>query len=225
MTLRRTALLAALAVLASAAPAVAAPTLAPLKPCYVSVLQAPPDDFETEAVVVSGSGFTPGAKVDVRVDGALAQSGVVVDAAGNLPVGAVSAPTVKAAERRFTVTAVEQDSAAQTASAQARVSNLAIKVRPRRARPGQRIRFRGRGFTDPGAAVYAHYLRRGAARPRRTVRLVKRPHGPCGTFSVRRRQFPFTPKAGPWTVQIDQHRAFTADGPLVNLLVLVARSR
>ncbi len=212
MPLLRTPLLATVAALAPAAPAAAVPALAPLKPCYVSVLQAPPDHYETEAIDVSGSGFTPGAKVDVRVDGAVAQSGVVVDAAGNLPAGAVSAPTVKAGERRFTVTAAEQANAAKTASADALASNLSVNVRPRDARPARRIRFRGRGFTDPGAAVYAHYVRRGAAKPRKTVRLVARPAGACGTFSVRRRQFPFTPKTGRWRVQIDQHRAFTAAG-------------
>lgn len=223
MPLPRTGFILTLTTLVSAAPAAAAPALAPLKPCYVSVLRAPPDDYETEAVDVSGSGFTPGSKVDVRVDGVAAQAGVVVDAAGNLPAGAVSAPTVKSGERRFTVTAAEQGDAAQTASAGALVSNLSVTVKPRDARPRQRIRFRGRGFTNPDAAVYAHYVRKGAARPRKTVRLARRPHGPCGTFSVRRRQFPFTPRTGSWTVQVDQHRAFTADGPLVNLLVLVNR--
>jgi hypothetical protein len=57
-----------------------------------------------------------------------------------------------------------------------------------------------------GRGVYAHYLR--AGKPKRTVRLVRRPDGPCGTFDVNRRQFPFRPRVGTWIVQVDQRRSY-----------------
>ena len=39
---------------------------------------------------------------------------------------------------------------------------------------------------------------------------VHEPAGPCGTFSVKRRQFPFRPRTGRWLLQIDQQRAYAA---------------
>ena len=38
------------------------------------------------------------------------------------------------------------------------------------------------------------------------------PTGPCGTFSIKRRQFPFknSPRRGVWTIQFDQERAYNA---------------
>jgi len=36
------------------------------------------------------------------------------------------------------------------------------------------------------------------------------PTGPCGLFSVKRKQFPFknSPRRGVWTIQFDQERAY-----------------
>lgn len=222
MPLRRAALLTLGASCTLAVPAVAgaAPSLAALKPCYVSVRTAP-GTFDTETVAVSGSGFTANALVDIAVDGATAAIGVQTDGAGNLPQGTVKAPVVKSGRRPFTITATEQGGAGQTASARALVSELAVRVKPRRASPRRRIRFTGAGFTTPGLPVYAHYVLEG--RLRRTVRLAPQPSGPCGTFSVRRRQFPFTPGLGRWTVQFDQRQAFTDEPPLVGLLIDVKR--
>jgi hypothetical protein len=68
------------------------------------------------------------------------------------------------------------------------------------------VRFRGRGFTGPGA-VYGHYLNRG--RVRKTVKLARHPGAPCGTFSVKRRQIPVRkPRLGQWLLQIDQQRKY-----------------
>jgi hypothetical protein len=100
------------------------------------------------------------------------------------------------------------------------VTALSVKVRPRRARPSQRVRFRGRGFTDLGA-IYAHYIRRGKLL--KTVRLATASSGACGTFTARRRQFPFRPELGTYLVQIDQHHRLTDDGPLFKLTIDVRR--
>ena len=47
-----------------------------------------------------------------------------------------------------------------------------VSIRPSTAAPSSRVRFRGRGFTQPGT-VYGHYLYRGKVR--KTVTLAKRP--------------------------------------------------
>ena len=48
--------------------------------------------------------------------------------------------------------------------------------------------FKGRGFMAPGVPVYAHYVFAGKVRG---VGPARSPDGPCGTFNVKRKQFPF----------------------------------
>lgn len=203
MPARRAAtLLATLAAVLLAAPAGAgAATLAPLKRCYVTVA---PEAAQREAVDVAGTGFTPNAVVDVAVDGRVERT-VQADPAGALPAVILQAPYQRRGQRPFSVTATERGNPANSASATSLVTALALQLRPRRARPDRRIRFRGRGFTGPGR-VWAHYLYGGKVR--KTVRLARRP-GVCGTFSVRRRQIPVRRvRTGSWTLQVDQRRAY-----------------
>ncbi len=188
--------------LAAAAPASAAPVLKPLKPCYDAVDKA---DGGTEPVVVGGSGFTPNALVDIALDGNPLIKGAQVDGNGTLPDGTIAAPFVASGRKGFQITVSEQANPAQTVSATSLVTRLTVAVTPRSATPTTTVRFRGAGFTDK-APVYAHYVRNG--RVRRTVRLTKRTTGPCGTFSVRRHQFPFTPSIGKWRLQVDQRKAY-----------------
>jgi hypothetical protein len=85
------------------------------------------------------------------------------------------------------------------------------------------VQFIGRGFTKR-APVWAHYLYRGKVR--KTVRLVRRPTGDCGTFSVRRKQIPvFRPKIGKWTLQIDQQKAYASapNSVFVRITITVGR--
>jgi hypothetical protein len=206
-----------------AATAHGAPALTPLKACYVSVTTGP-DQFETEPVPVVGSGFAPGASINVAVDGVDVQQGVVADANGAIS-GTVAAPGIEEGERLFTVSATQADDLKQTVSTQAKVTNLTARLKPRKASPRRTVRFIGQGFTDPDAAVYAHYVRAGTIRARKTVRLAGAPTGDCGLFSVRRRQFPFKPKAGNWTIQIDQSPRLGADVPTVSIDIRVRRVR
>jgi len=83
------------------------------------------------------------------------------------------------------------------------------------------VRFIARGFTD-GTSVYAHYVRKG--RHRKTV-LLGAAQGPCGRIDVRRRQFPFTPAVGRWTLQIDNQADYSAEplGVFVRLAITVSR--
>lgn len=202
---RRPALLLATAVASLAVPAAAfaAPTLTPLKTCYQSVAES----ASSETVVLAGSGFTPGSRVDVAVDGTVVHAGVPIGADGSLPAGSVKPPVARPhRSQAFTVTATEQGNPAHSATAVSHVGDLSIRLRPRSARPTRRIRFHGTGFTEPHRAIYAHYVHHGQLR--KTIRLVRRPRGACGRFTSHRRQFPFHPSAGRWDVQIDQSRRY-----------------
>jgi hypothetical protein len=190
----------------------------PLAACYVSV-----DAEHREPVAVAATGFTGGALVDASVDGRLqTPAGVLADGEGRVS-GEVPAPYQATGQRRFRLDLVERGNPANAIAVRSRVTALAVTVRPQRARPGAAVRYRGRGFLDPGA-VYAHYVLDGQVR--RTVRLAV-PHGPCGTFAVRARQIPVRrPATGIWTVQLDQSRRY--DGELdpvyVRLTIAVRRA-
>ena len=194
----RIAVATALAFAMIAAPATAA-TLADLKDCYVSAGEG---SGQLEDIVVRGDGFAPMSMVEVLIDG------VVV---GNAPTGSVGefrlkvdAPYQPRGERAFTLEARDGVNAVTT---QSRVTNLAVFMRPKRAAPSRRVRFRGRGFMLD-APIYAHYLYDGDEQ--KTVRLTRRSTAPCGTFGVRRRQIPVAkPRTGRWVVQFDQKKAYS----------------
>lgn len=218
MTTRLAALLGAFAALAPAT-ALAAPTLAPLKPCYVSVNPNPTTG--TESVQLQGSGFTPGSTVDINIDNVTVAS-APIDGAGNLPPGTIKAPYHKSGQRDFVVTVVEQGNPAQTVSASSKVASLGVIPKPTQARPSSRITFTGSGFTDLAKPVWAHYVK--GRRHKKTVRLGK-PAGPCGTFKVKRKQFPFNPSTGRWIVQIDQQKKYSRspNSVFVRLEIIVRR--
>jgi hypothetical protein len=205
----------ALVVAVQATPAAAA-AIEPLKRCYVS---AGDQERSRETVAVRGNGFTADATVDVAVDGIVQVSGQI-DAVGEFNA-VVKAPHQERGQRLFTVTVAERGNPANVASATTNVSALTVNLRPKRAAPGRRVRFRGRGFTGSGP-VYAHYLFGG--RERRSVR-VARPQGDCGTFTVRRRQIPIRrPRTGDWTLQVDQRRDYS-DTPGTNWVRLLIKVR
>jgi hypothetical protein len=191
-----------------------AAVLQPLKPCYVSV------DSETrESVTVAGSGFTPGALVDVSVDGKVEPQPATVRPDGTIR-GSVAAPVRRRGQRPFTLTVAERGRPANTVQATSLVTALAVRMVPQVARPSQRVRFVGRGFTAD-RPVLGHYVFGGELR--KTVRFG-RPHGPCGRFSVRRRQIPLRhPQRGRWTLQVDTQPMYspTPLGVSVRLAITV----
>ena len=203
-------LLGATLVAAVLLPATAhAATLNPLKPCYISVTQRTPGEapaITREALDLGGSGFTPGALVDVSLDGTLDRT-LQADPAGNLPAQVLQSPYRARGEGPFTLTAAEQGNPANAVTLTSRTTALSLRLRPREAEPSRRIRFTGRGFTAQNA-VWAHYLYRGKVR--KTVRLVRRIDNACGSFSVRRKQIPVKrPRTGNWTLQVDQQRRYS----------------
>jgi hypothetical protein len=200
-----------------AAPASAAVTLQPLKPCYVS---AAVEEEQREGIAIRGSGFTPMAAVDIYVDGVLALTGQA-NVVGDVTATA-KAPYQPNGQRTFTLTVAERANPANVVTVQPLVSALTVVLRPREANSSSRVRFRGRGFTATNPAdrklpVFAHYLFYNRARDtRRHVKTVRlgRPQSACGTFSVRRRQIPIRrPRTGPWLLQVDQQRAYSPSPP------------
>ena len=207
MSIRRIVALGGAATLtALVAPGVAfGATLTPLKPCYVTSTDEVSNEIRREPVEFGGSGFTPGGLVDLAFDGK-PQRTVQADAAGNLPAQVLDAPYRRKGQRPFTLTATDRSNLANTVQAVSNVTAFDVSIRPSTAAPSDRVRFRGRGFTQPGT-VYAHYLYHG--RVRKTVTLKKRPVPPCGTFSVKKRQIPVRrPQLGQWLLQIDQERRY-----------------
>jgi hypothetical protein len=218
----RSILAVALAALAVApASAVAAPTLQPLKACYVA---AQPD--QREPITINASGFTPYRLVDVYLDDVLQPAGdppPQADANGDLLNGSVAAPYIQAGQRVFSLQLSEQGNPANTVVGHSKVTALSVEQVPAKASTGARVRFRGRGFTGAGT-VWAHYVFGGSSR--KTVRVAK-PYGDCGLFSRKMRQFPFkkSPKVGVWTIQFDQQRRYSPAAPLrVPLTVKVNRT-
>ena len=183
-----------------------AATLTPLKDCYVTSTDEVSGEIRREPVPIGGSGFSPGGLVNIAVDGRL-QRTVQADAAGNLPADqALEAPYRRKGQRSFRLTATDQQNPANTVEAVSNVTAFDVSIRPSTAAPSSRVRFRGRGFTQP-RTVYGHYLFRGKVR--KTVRLKKRPSAPCGRFSVKRRQIPVRrPRLGQWLLQIDQEKKY-----------------
>ena len=96
--------LAALALLPAAAQAAA---LDPAE-ALLRLGRRPSTRRRPEALDLGGSGFTPGALVDVAVDGTSARTASQADAAGNLPGAGPQRPTRRRGQRPFTLTATER---------------------------------------------------------------------------------------------------------------------
>jgi len=197
------ALLVALLVPASAQAA----TIAPLKPCYVTAES--PQGPQREGVAVSGAGFTANIQVGLAVtlDGQPVEgfpAALQTDEAGNLNEQ-LAAPFAPNGTHEFAITLTEPANPANTVSATAKTTALGVSVKPKRARPSQRIRFKGNGFTAR-KPVYAHYIYKNKVR--KTVRMARKT-GTCGGWKARKRQIPVNePKPGNWTVQFDQSKKF-----------------
>jgi hypothetical protein len=190
-----------------AAPAQAAPELVtPLDPCYVVA-----QENQRQPVLVAAKGFTPLNQVDIYIDNVLQTSTTaLVDGTIN---GNVLAPFQEEGTGPFTLRLSEVEVPTNTLAATTLVTRLAVEQSPPRASTAQRVRFKGRGFTEPGLPVYAHYVF--AGKVRRSVRLGL-PKGPCGTFNFKRKQFPFkkSPRRGTWTIQFDQHPQYNPKAPV-----------
>jgi hypothetical protein len=173
-----------------------------------------------EKIVVHATGFTPLAALTLAIDGAPVATGMA-DAFG-VANAEVPAPFQGRGERPFTLVVTERGNPANFVSATSLVTNLGVTLRPNPAKPSQKVRFRGRGFTK-AAPVFAHYLFGGVLQ--KTVKLAQRPVVPCGVFSVKRRQIPVrNARVGDWLLQIDQQRTW-AVRPASNMQAMTIKVR
>jgi len=206
----------AVALIAPAA-AHAAPTIEPLKPCYVTA--ATTAGPQSEGMQIVAAGFSPNASVNLTIDGEAYPGGenLQADADGVLPIDPIPAPFVERGTREFTLTLTEVENPANTVSTTTQSTALGVKLRPKEARPSDLIRFKGGGFTED-KPIWAHYVYKGKVR--KTVRMARKPRGGCGGFKARRRQIPVEkPGLGNWTIQFDQSRRFK--DPAVEPIVFV----
>jgi uncharacterized membrane protein len=182
---------AALALVAAAPAQAATLTVVGTKSCYRA----------GDALILSGSGFTPGGQASVTLDGQ-DLGAVPVDAAGNF-----SAPlnigTLQGIRTR-TLVATDAANPANVAQAQFLGSSLAVAVKPRNGAAGRKLRIKASGFTT-GKRLYAHVLR---GKYRRNV-FIGKLKGPCRTATVRRRVLPAGLATGIYTVQFDTKRRYS----------------
>jgi hypothetical protein len=193
-------------------------TLADLAPCYVS---AQLDPKQREQVKVAAGGFTPLSKVDIYVDETLQTTADVTF--NGTAIGTVPAPFVESGQRPFTLRVAERDNPDHTITKSSIVTAFSVEQSPKQAKTDRRVRFLGRGFTQPFRYVFAHYVF--AGRSRKTVQIAY-PQSPCGTFSVHRKQFPFKkkPNVGSWTIQFDQEPQYNSFAPTqVRMTIKVMR--
>jgi hypothetical protein len=218
------AVLAALPALAVAAPAITTDSVC-LRPG-----QTPAGGLVSPALRIAGTGFGPGASVELRrgartttltagADGTLSARVSVLD----LLVGGVPRSTP------FTVVATDAGGPGGSPPPQGasnalrlRAAPLAFSASPRQARPSSRVTFRFSGFR-PGAVIWAHYRHRG--RVRADVPMG-RAGKPCGLLTARRRQIPVAaPGTGTWSVQFDNRPRFSPHSrPRARATITVVRT-
>ena len=120
------------------------------------------------------------------------------------------APFIPKGTRDFTVTLTEQGNPANVATATAKTTALAVSVKPEKARPSKRIRFKGAGFTGEQAGLRALRLQEQAPQDRAHGAQAR---APAATWRKKARQIPVEdPGTGLWTVQFDQSKKYHAPG-------------
>jgi hypothetical protein len=184
-------MVAALALVAAASAQAATLTVAGTKKCYRA----------GDALILSGSGFTPGGQASITLDGK--ELGTLpTDAAGNFssPLEIFNLRGIK--ER--TLIATDAANPANVGTATFLGSALSVRVRPLNGAAGRKLRISAAGFTT-GKRLYAHVVRRGY---RRNV-LVGKLKGPCHTAKARRRVMPAGLAPGSYKVQFDTRRRYS----------------
>ncbi|HLI31843.1 MAG TPA: hypothetical protein VKU89_03765 [Solirubrobacteraceae bacterium] len=186
--------------------ALAAPTIATSRACYVQQVIA-----KGVTIEVTGSGFTPGELVFAQIPapgGLLDFVEATVSAQGTIsatlpnviPTGIE--PTIE--HERMQIKGVL--SGAILAEAPFELTNLGVAMHPSVARPDRKVAYRFAGFT-PGQPIYGHYLHHGHVA---LTHRFGRAEGPCGTLSARARFFPGRSSFSTYDVQFDDSKGFRA---------------
>ncbi|HEY6780137.1 MAG TPA: hypothetical protein VI111_04240 [Thermoleophilaceae bacterium] len=192
MKLSLAAVCAAVIVLtASAAASAATLVISPSKSCYRS----------GESFSMSATGFTPGAPVNVTVNGStLMGSPLTADAAGGIGSGLTLGQ--RTGEQRKTLVTTDATNQALTASATLLVSAVSVNVKPKNGAAGRKVKIGARGFTT-GKTLYAHISK--GHKLIANVRIGKL-KGACRTAKAKRQLFAADTKSGTYTVQFDSAR-------------------
>jgi len=159
-----------------------------------------------QTVRVNGSGFTPGVRHPVTLDGR-PFGGLTADALGRVDGYFASPRPLAGRTSRRVVWLGMTDGAdpARFAAVAFRVVHTDVAITPRQVTPGL-VNYSALGFTS-GRDLYIHYLRRG--RYQRTVRLG-RLSGACHTLRTRAAMFPFRPvRPGVWRLVFDTSRRYS----------------
>jgi hypothetical protein len=196
MTTRRIAVPIFLALAAFAAPASAgAATLAPNKPCYGG----------GDAVLLGGTGYTPGAAVTIAANGTPLSPTVTSSPQGSIQAALAAPFLTSATERTDTFTATDGANPANVGTTGVHRSILRVAVSPANASPLRVRRFKARGFTT-GTTLYRHTTRGKKVSNGRMGKLK----GACRTLSVRRRLFRRSARTGTYHVQFDTSRKYSS---------------
>jgi hypothetical protein len=182
--------LAALTLLGASAAEAATLSVAGNKACYRA----------GDALILTGAGYTPGAPVNITLEGRSLGS-LTADAAGNIS-SPLQIGNLRGVSRR-TLVASDTTNPAITATTEFLGSALVVKVKPLNGAAGRKLRVSASGFTT-GKRLYAHILRKGY---RRNV-FVGKLKGPCRTLKVRRRVLSAGTPNGVYTVQFDTKKRY-----------------
>jgi hypothetical protein len=181
-----------------------AATLTADKACYVNDNPA-----EGAAMVLTGTGFEPGATV--AIDGGTSSGATgVADANGNVTIEtqAPQLATIAPAQKVTTLTATADnpDLTQTVASVKVRSANLAVNTTPGSVRnvAKQKVTFRFSGFV-PGKHIYGYYVH---GKSKAKVKFAKA-QGPCGMLKQKALLFPGgRPKKDKYTVTFESTSPF-----------------
>jgi hypothetical protein len=183
--------LAALTLLGASAAEAATLSVAGGKACYRA----------GDALILSGTGYTPGAPVNITLQGR-SLGELTADAAGNIN-SPLHIGNLRGVSRR-TLVASDTTNPAITATTQFLGSALVVNVKPLNGAAGRKLRVRASGFTT-GKRLYAHILRKGY---RRNV-FIGKLKGACHTLKLRRRVLSGGTPNGVYTVQFDTKKRYS----------------
>ncbi len=149
-----------------------------------------------------GVGYQPGQPVAASLDGRQFATGAA-DALGRVP-GFIVLPSITRSEQTRALTITQVTNPAITGTTPFKETSVYVVTKPRRFRPGTRLRIRAGGFYGAGSTLYAHV--RG---PRRRNVRIGRITGDCGKVSATRKALLRKgDRAGFYTVQFDGVRRY-----------------
>lgn len=209
-----TAALVAPATLIAPSLAAAAPTIAADAVC-VRPAQERSGQLVSPPLTITGSGFGPGARVELRRGARTFSATAAADGTLSAQLSVLDLLTARRAPGSSPFSVVANDlggpsgsPAAQGASNEVklRAAPLAFSASPVRAKPSARVTFRLSGLA-PDRMVYAHYRFKGTTRANVPF---GRAGNPCGLLTTTRRQIPVkNPQTGLWRVQFDHNARFS----------------